>query len=126
MSRKTRWNVVVGLSVTATASMSFGATSDGPRGLVFGVALPVVCIFIAGFLTDMLVAMLAGLAAGVVGIMLASRVGGNLRDSPDAVINLMPVFTVLFLLVAAAAGMLCRLLSDHLTELRLTRRPTAH
>lgn len=121
MSRKSRWSVVLGLGVAATASMSFGVTSDGPRGLVFGIAVPVVCIFIIGFLTDMLIAMLAGLGAGVVGITFASRVGGNLGDSPDAVINLMPVFAVLFLLVAAAIGMLCRLLYDHLTELRATQ-----
>lgn len=123
---KTRWSVVVGLGVTATASMSIGVTSDGLRGFVFGIAVPVVCIFVIGFLTDMLVGMLAGLAAGVVGITLASRLGGNLGDSPDAVINLMPVFAVLFLLIAAAVGMLCRLLSDYLTELRLTRRQSTH
>ena len=123
MTRKARWTAIVGLTVTAAASMSFGVSSGGSRGLVFGLAVPVACIFVAGFLTDMLVAMLAGLVAGVVGTAIAGWVGGNLDDSPDAVINLLPLLSILLLLGAAAAGMLCRLLSDYLADRSRTRRP---
>ncbi len=126
MSGNTRWITVVGLSATATASLSFGISSDGSRGVVFGLALPLVCIVVLGFLTDMLVAMLAAVAAGAVATGLANRIGGDLDNRPDAVINLLPLFSILLLLGAAAVGMLCRLLSDHVRDGRHVRRPPAN
>ena len=94
----------------AVASLSVGATSDGLRGVVFGLVLPAACIFVVGLVTDLLVALVAGGSAAFLGVWFALRIGSNLDSQADAVINLTPLLSGVAILVGAALGSVCGIL----------------
>lgn len=103
------------LLVVAVASLSFGVTSEGARGLVLGLLIPASCVAGVSAVQGLLPAFAVAAAAWVIGLRLASGIGNNLDHEA---INLWPFFYAVGLLLAGCLGLLSRIAVEGIQDRR--------
>jgi len=86
----------------AAASLSFGVTSDGARGLVLGLLVPGICVGVISMTQGLLPAFGVSGIAWLAGREVADSIGNNLTNVN---INLLPFYYLAGLLLAACAGL---------------------
>ena len=104
-------------AVVALASLSCGVTSQGARGILLGLLVPVACVAGVSALNGVLSAFAVSAVVWLVGVELADSIGSNLvGDEND--INLWPFYVAAGLLVASSLGLLSRLVVEDVRDRR--------
>lgn len=109
------WLRAAALTCLAVLSQVAGLSHGGAREAVLGWLVPMVCAGVAGAMLAYWPAMSVGVAVGLVGPWLDSKIG---QDPPEGTINLfqVPVLSVPIFLGCVLVGLLMRLAWDAWTE----------